>query len=100
MNYLKKTFQDLESSTSTSIDRTLIETATLRHEFGHIFGLVNLGTPLTSDHEDQENRRHCDVEDCLMFFQTVANVFNTSNVATLPEFDDQCLADLQNNGGK
>lgn len=96
----EKTFQDLESSTSTSIDRTLIETATLRHEFGHIFGLVNLGTPLTSDHEDQENRRHCDVEDCLMFFQTVANVFNTSNVATLPEFDDQCLADLQNNGGK
>ncbi|RMB57576.1 membrane metalloprotease [Dokdonia sinensis] len=96
----EKTFRDLANNSSTAINRTLIETATLRHEFGHIFGLVNLGTPLTSEHEDQDNRRHCDVEDCLMFFQTVSNVFNTSNVASLPEFDPQCIADLQNNGGK
>lgn len=96
----EKTFRDLANNSTVGINRSLIETSTLRHEFGHIFGLVNLGTPLTSEHEDQDNRRHCDVEDCLMFFQTVSNVFNTSNVASLPEFDAQCIADLQNNGGK
>tara|TARA_R110001632_G_scaffold115721_6_gene227281 strand:- start:921 stop:1676 length:756 start_codon:yes stop_codon:yes gene_type:complete len=95
----EKTFIDLANQSTTGINRTLIETSTLRHEFGHIFGLVNTGTPLTSDHEDQDNNRHCNVEDCLMYFQTVTNVFNDSSVSSIPDFDPQCIADMQANGG-
>ena len=59
-----------------------VENATLNHEFGHLFGLVNLGTEPVNDHEDiqrDENgepvldeegmtmgNSHCDVEGCLM----------------------------------
>lgn len=95
----EKTFIDLANQSTTGINRTLIETSTLRHEFGHIFGLVNTGTPLTSDHEDQNNSRHCNVEECLMYFQTVTNVFNNSSLSSIPDFDPLCIADLQANGG-
>ncbi len=95
----EKTFIDLANTSPTPINRTLLETSTLRHEFGHIFGLVNVGTPLTSEHEDEDNPRHCNVEGCLMFFQTVTSIFNTSDVATIPDFDPLCIADLQANGG-
>lgn len=51
-----------------------IESATLNHEFGHLFGLVNLGTAMVNPHESQsENEEgelvgnsHCDVSGCLM----------------------------------
>jgi hypothetical protein len=95
----EKTFLELANNSTTAISRTLIETSTIRHEFGHIFGLVNGGTPLTSDHHDEENGRHCNVEDCLMYFQTVTTIFNTSNTASLPNFDALCIQDLQANGG-
>ena len=95
----EKTFIELANNSETPINRTLIETSTMRHEFGHIFGLVNIGTPLTSDHEDEDNQRHCNVEDCLMYFQTVTNIFNTSSTSSLPEFDQFCINDLQANGG-
>lgn len=95
----EKTFIDLANNSTTPINRTLLETSTLRHEFGHIFGLVNSGTPLTSDHEDVNNERHCNVDGCLMFFQTVTSIFNSSDINTIPEFDPLCIADLQANGG-
>ena len=44
-----------------------IEGATLNHEFGHLFGLVNLGTdPVNPSHEDTEAANHCNVQGCLM----------------------------------
>ncbi|WP_435623198.1 hypothetical protein [Flagellimonas sp.] len=45
---------------------TDVETATLNHEFGHLFGLVNLGTEAINDHEDVDAPNHCNVEGCLM----------------------------------
>lgn len=95
----EKTLIDISENTITPGNRTAIETGTIRHEFGHIFGLVNGGTPLTSDHHDEENGRHCNIEDCLMYFQTVTTIFNTSNTASLPNFDALCIQDLQANGG-
>ncbi len=100
MVLFEKTFRDLESSNNLDGDRTIIETATLRHEFGHLFGLVNSGTPLTSNHEDVDNKRHCEVTDCLMYFQTVTNVFDMAGINSIPDFDSLCIADLQANGGK
>lgn len=43
-----------------------VETATLNHEFGHLFGLVNLGTDSVNEHEDAEAINHCNVAGCLM----------------------------------
>lgn len=59
-----------------------VESSTLNHEFGHLFGLVDLGTDQVNDHEDiqtDENgepvlddegntipNSHCNVDGCLM----------------------------------
>ncbi len=43
-----------------------VETATLNHEFGHLFGLVDLGTAQVNQHEDTEAVNHCNVDGCLM----------------------------------
>ncbi len=59
---------------SLTISNADVETATLNHEFGHLFGLVNLGTDMVNDHESQsENEdgelagdKHCNVSGCLM----------------------------------
>ena len=54
------------ASQSIAVSNADVETATLNHEFGHLFGLVNLGTPALSDHEDASAENHCNVEGCLM----------------------------------
>ncbi|HEY9184725.1 MAG TPA: hypothetical protein VIM94_05330 [Salegentibacter sp.] len=79
-----------------------IEAATLNHEFGHLFGLVDLGTEPQSDHKDEEYAGHCNVSGCLMqasieFGSGILDVIDGGNV---PGLDDQCIFDLQNNGGK
>ncbi|WP_422081539.1 hypothetical protein [Ulvibacterium sp.] len=51
---------------SVFISITDVETATLEHEFGHLFGLVDLGTEPINDHEDPDAPNHCDVQGCLM----------------------------------
>lgn len=59
---------------SFQIDVSDVEAATLNHEFGHLFGLVNLGTDMVEDHESQSENsdgemvgdNHCNVDGCLM----------------------------------
>lgn len=51
---------------SAFISNADIEIATLNHEFGHLFGLVDLGTPQVNEHEDTEAENHCNVQGCLM----------------------------------
>ncbi|TPN81747.1 hypothetical protein [Aquimarina algicola] len=76
-----------------------IETATLNHEFAHLLGLVNIGTPLQSDHEDEEGG-HCNVPNCLMeaAIEFASGMMGIGNV--VPQLDAQCIADLQANGGR
>ncbi|WP_271783144.1 hypothetical protein [Aquimarina algiphila] len=81
-----------------------IETATLNHEFGHLIGLVNLGTELQSQHEDEDDEgepnNHCNVSNCLMeaAIQFGSGMMGMGDV--IPELDPQCIADLQANGGR
>ncbi len=77
-----------------------IETATLNHEFSHLLGLVNIGTPLQSQHEDPESNGHCNVPSCLMeaAIEFTSGIMGMGDIA--PELDAQCIADLQANGGK
>lgn len=72
------------STKSSFITDADIESATLNHEFGHLFGLVNLGTTPVNDHEDPEAENHCNVIGCLMraelqFGGSTSKNTNTSN---------------------
>ncbi|TDT47120.1 hypothetical protein CLV90_1191 [Maribacter spongiicola] len=67
------TVRDL-ASLSSSISEAEVETTTLNHEFGHLFGLVNLGSDMVNDHESESENEdgqlvpdnHCNQAVCLM----------------------------------
>jgi len=82
--------------------KAAIEAATLNHEFGHLFGLVNLGIEPTTDHEDPENTAHCIVDKCLMKanIEFGTGVMDAINNNSIPVLDDACIQDLQSAGGK
>lgn len=104
----EKTLQEF-SGRIGGANLTLLESITTQHEFGHLFGLVNLGTEMVRPHEDQQpdssnneiikDNKHCNQEDCLMYFQTVGDALG-GRMTTLPAFDEFCLEDLRANGGK
>ncbi len=81
-----------------------IEIATLNHEFAHLMGLVDLGSPIQSPHEDVDDEgepnNHCNVSNCLMeaAIQFGSGMMGMGDV--IPELDPQCIADLQANGGR
>jgi hypothetical protein len=81
---------------------TILESTVLNHEFGHLLGMVNAGTEMQTAHQDVENGRHCTAENCLMFWtaETGEGLLNMLSGGTIPDFDAQCIADLQANGGK
>tara|TARA_R110002049_G_scaffold80832_2_gene205540 strand:- start:1047 stop:1835 length:789 start_codon:yes stop_codon:yes gene_type:complete len=82
--------------------RSLLETTVITHEFGHIFGLTNLGTPMQDNHEDAEYPKHCNVENCLMYWASESGIgiSNMANMGSAPQLDPQCIADLRANGGR
>ena len=78
-----------------------LETAVLFHEFGHLMGLVNNGTPMVQDHEDIYRQHHCDNENCIMYFESKSSdIIGLLGNGDLPTFDNQCLDDLKAYGGK
>ncbi len=83
---------------------TAIETATLNHEFAHLFGLVNIGTPIQSPHEDTDDEGnpngHCNVSSCLMEAAIEFGSGMMSMGEEIPQLDAQCIADLRANGGR
>jgi predicted Zn-dependent protease len=97
----EETIMDLSNS-AFEPERSLLESSVIHHEFGHILGLTNLGTELQSDHEDAEHPKHCDEEDCLMYWaaETSQGIGTMISGGQVPTLDAQCLADLKANGGK
>ena len=98
----EETIQGLSNS-AFEPERSLLESAVIHHEFGHILGLTNIGTDLQSDHEDvPDHSGHCVVETCLMYFaaETSQGIDNMITGGEVPELDAQCLADLKANGGR
>jgi hypothetical protein len=93
-----------------------IETATLNHEFGHLMGLVNLGSAPVNEHEgtttDDDNNQignnHCTVEGCLMRaelqfgsgMKKLLEQRTSKGLASIPGLGSECLLDLQTNGGR
>ena len=82
--------------------RYKLETLVLNHEFGHLFGLVNLGTNPQSSHEDGSHAGHCNNENCLMYWEAETGnaITNLIGNTPIPDFDANCISDLQHNGGK
>ncbi|MDF0717086.1 hypothetical protein PY092_13065 [Muricauda sp. 334s03] len=102
----ERTIKELTENSSISTEE--VETATILHEFGHLFGLVNLSTESVNDHEDPEADNHCNADQCLMraeleFGASLLKQMekNTSKgLASVPDFDSDCLLDLQKYGGR
>ncbi|MFT0716160.1 hypothetical protein [Flagellimonas lutimaris] len=93
---------------SATVSIADVETATLFHEFGHLFGLVNLSTESVNEHEDVEAQNHCNVDGCLMRaeLQFGASLLKqmeknaSKGLASIPDFDSECILDLQKYGGR
>jgi hypothetical protein len=80
---------------------TTLETTVSLHEFGHILGLTNNGTPMQSAHQDEPNGKHCNNKDCLMYWAVEnSNIISTLTGGNIPQLDAQCVADLKANGGR
>lgn len=78
---------------------TDIETIVEEHEFGHLLGLVNLGSTMQVPHEDATHANHCNNKNCLMYWAVQTNL--VGNVLfTVPMLDDNCRNDLKAKGGK
>ncbi|MCL6523145.1 MAG: zinc-dependent metalloprotease [Thermoflavifilum sp.] len=81
--------------------RTAVESTVLEHEFGHMLGLVNDGSPMQTPHEDSAHPHHCNNQNCLMYYQTeTTDLFGFLIGSPIPSLDNNCVSDLQANGGK
>ncbi len=83
------------------VSRAKLESTVEEHEFGHLLGLVNLGSPMVTPHEDAAHAAHCNNVSCLMYYQT--NTTSMGGViinSPIPSLDANCRADLTANGGK
>lgn len=80
--------------------REVLESTVALHELGHLLGLVNSGTDMVEDHEDEENHFHCDNSNCLMYWAVETNWVFGMVGSTVPPLDENCRNDLRANGGK
>jgi len=84
----------------TQPSTALVEQSVMKHEVGHILGLVNLGAPMQTNHQDVEHGKHCINEKCLMYWATeTGNFISNLTGSSPPQLDANCIADLRANGG-
>ena len=77
----EKTLQEVTNNVLD--DLTRLEATTLHHEFGHIFGLVNIQNDDIhpgDKHEDPDHLKHCIIGDCLMYFEAQSITKNKPNI--------------------
>ncbi len=95
-----KTIHD-NSGRVGQVSSTKLEATVLEHEMGHLLGLVDLGSPMQTDHKDTENDNHCNVPNCLMYYASEStDILGLLVTGNIPQLDANCKADLKNNGGK
>ena len=78
-----------------------LESTVLQHEFGHLLGLVDNGSPMVVDHKDKDHPQHCNNTKCLMYYSTeTSTVADIMMGGTVFSLDENCKNDLRANGGK
>jgi hypothetical protein len=82
------------------ISRATLETTVMEHEFGHILGLVDIGSPMQTNHIDPAHGNHCNNSNCLMYYEVETTSMIGMFGSNIPSLDANCLADLKANGGK
>lgn len=81
--------------------RTKLTATVLEHEFGHILGLVDVGTPMQTPHKDANHGNHCNNSNCLMYYASeTTDILGFLVTGNIPAPDANCIGDLQGNGGK
>lgn len=95
-----KTIHD-NSGALGQTSRTKLEATVSEHEFGHILGLVNIGSPMQTDHQDPAHGNHCSNTNCLMYYASeTTDILGLLLTGNIPSFDTNCIADMKANGGK
>lgn len=78
-----------------------IERSVLVHEFGHVLGLVDSGTPMVEDHEDPQHRGHSDNRQSVMYWAVETTDITRIFTGGLPtEFDADDRRDVCAAGGR
>jgi hypothetical protein len=81
--------------------RSKLESTVMNHEFGHLLGLVNLGSEMIENQQDTQNGNHCDDNDCLMYYASETTEIASFLIGNdIPTLDQNCRNDLIANGGK
>lgn len=93
-----KTVQD-NLGTTGSLEKSKLLATLFEHEFGHLMGLVNQGSPMQTSHKDPSHGAHCINPECLMYYD-VEKSWTGGVVFNIPTLDADCQADLKANGGK
>lgn len=80
---------------------TKLEATVMEHEFGHLLGLVNLGSSMQTNHEDAAHNKHCSNSNCIMYYASeTTDILGFLLTGSIPAFDTNCANDLKANGGK
>jgi hypothetical protein len=92
----------IESASTFAVSTDAIEKITVVHEVGHLLGLVNIGTPMVTPHEDPTHRGHSSNEHSVMYWAVEgSDVVGMILGGNAPDdFDANDKADLHAIGGK
>jgi hypothetical protein len=100
MSILGKTIHD-NSGGIGQASRTKVTSTVLEHEFAHILGLVDIGSPMQTSHKDAAHGNHCNNTSCLMYYASeTTDILGILLTGNIPALDANCKADLTANGGK
>jgi hypothetical protein len=92
---------DDNSNKFKKLNRSDLETRVLQHELAHLLGLVNVGSPLQSEHKDNDHGKHCTNKQCLMYYLTDTEESPSILLRKgIPKLDEACVKDLRANGGR
>jgi len=81
--------------------RTKLVATVAEHEMGHLLGLVDIGSPMQTNHKDAVHGNHCSNTNCLMYYASeTSDILGFLVTGNIPSFDANCLADLHANGGQ